>query len=1257
MAETDDSQEMPQSSPKARRPSSLKLRSLAPEYVENWHASYVRHLEEAVKDPRNRNIALTGRYGAGKSSVLDKFEEEHKDSTVRININTLGPDIEGEGLTNRIQKEMVKQLVYRAKAGQVRSSRFARTAPLTPKRAFWQACGGTLVAGALLWLAGLLPNPTGAGTSHHPLIQVAAWLAFVALSVVVVWMLRWLVGNRIVSGVATAGTSVTLQERPDTYFDKYLDELVSFFDQVSPDYVIFEDLDRFDDSHIFDSLRELNTLLNSSANRGSDKPPLRFIYAIKDSLFEQLGGDANDDSNKKDDAKGDARASQDSAPQSSNEEIALKKVDIAAAATERANRTKFFELVIPMVPFISHRNARDLLLSQLKKRGIHEDTLAKPLLGLVARHATDMRLLTNICNEFIVFAERLLWVDKPAPGLTEDHLFALVSFKNFHLADFEAIPARGSTLDEVERFRLDLVRASIKALQEEKRRLTAKDAQYRTREATAATLGSRLVSLGDALKQTHARHQTGLVFVTGDQPYTKDKVGGCEFWEDVAHHRTLTIRAQKPGNQPITLLILGAPELEIQFADGVAADRWAAADEHRRKERIAEIDELIPYLRGADFKDLIDEGRFTLKRPGFRQPSTFLAFVEETLVSDLARDLVRFGYIDRNFAEYASVFYGNFIGVDVANFYNRSVQPNTMYLDFKFSGTAAVKNLLAEVSPDFTSTLSALNLDVVTYLLNENDPRADEIVAHLTTAFSDEAQEFLETYLNEVELPRHLLVEKLARHPWTRLFSYLVTHPGLPDDDTRTKLVDAALHSAAAVSDFQVDDDVAQFLISNYTEMSAFTKDQTEGCARVTFEFAERAGLVVGELSDIGEPLRARIVAGHMYRLTADNLRTALSKTGKVPLNAVRAPEAPPAVWEYCRDNIDTYLQAVDEDDATQHAVESSSVLVELLESQHETWTPEQLTRLFKLCATTSAVPDLTELPDHLWQLLATSHLFVPTIANLYTYAQTHDIDQHLADFLTSGKESARVVVTDEDDTDTVIEVAATVLRASSVLDVKNRVALASTFGLPVDAIPLASVTPEADGFLAAAVEAGLFTETEDVFDHFLSAGWDAVEEAVRNSARFRELLTPARVEPVVEQLLASRGTPDEVLTSVLDRLGDFVPDSQEDPMRAAAMASLRHRHPLSIAEVRRVATVTSDPDLVVPLLAQLKGSATADVIAILVLLGHPYSLLQGGPGDEFELPTGDAHATVFERLHKARKVKVSKKRRLSSTKIVKVLV
>jgi hypothetical protein len=98
---------------------------------------------------------------------------------------------------------------------------------------------------------------------------------------------------------------------------------------------------------------------------------IRFVYALRDSIFEQLGTDSQ--------AEGDS----------------------AQAEASLANRTKFFDLVVPIVPFITHRTARDLLTDVLKPDALPEGTAVSPeLIDLTARHLPDMRLLKNIRNEY-----------------------------------------------------------------------------------------------------------------------------------------------------------------------------------------------------------------------------------------------------------------------------------------------------------------------------------------------------------------------------------------------------------------------------------------------------------------------------------------------------------------------------------------------------------------------------------------------------------------------------------------------------------------------------------------------------------------------------------------------------------------------------------------------------------------------------------------------------------------------------------------
>src|SRR5262245_41724897 len=91
-----------------------RLLPLTPAYDDQQHRSYVDHLRRALNNPAIHNIALTGHYGVGKSSILEAIRKERKDKVLRVSLSSLGgsanqsEDAAGGALTNRIQKEIVK---------------------------------------------------------------------------------------------------------------------------------------------------------------------------------------------------------------------------------------------------------------------------------------------------------------------------------------------------------------------------------------------------------------------------------------------------------------------------------------------------------------------------------------------------------------------------------------------------------------------------------------------------------------------------------------------------------------------------------------------------------------------------------------------------------------------------------------------------------------------------------------------------------------------------------------------------------------------------------------------------------------------------------------------------------------------------------------------------------------------------------------------------------------------------------------------
>lgn len=1217
----------------------IKLKSLAPEFNGDDHDLYVRHLEEAVKDSRNRNIALTGRYGAGKSSVLDKFEENHAAETVRISINTLGPDDDDEDLTNRIQKELVKQLVYRLRPGQVRRSRFARPKPLTHGRAFVQALGIAGIGLTLLWLFGVRPANGWPGEDLTSDGKVLLGAAFFGLVLFGVWAIRWAIGDRFVSEVSTAGTKIALSEGPTTYFDSYLDEIVSFFEAVEPRYVIFEDLDRFDDPQIFESLRELNTLINASAYWKEKDQPLHFVYAIKDSLFERLGAD----SRQSDDPVATEESTESEAV--NGHPLAAKTApDYAAEAVRRANRTKFFEIVIPIVPFLSHRNARDHLSNALAALGFPKDFVSRPLLDLVARYTTDMRLMINICNEFAVFVERLLWNENPAPGMTSDDLFALVTYKNFHLADFEDIAQRASSLDDLEQFHHDEVRALVNGLQA-RRRQKLRTEELRTRKKqTAALLGERLRKMASLFQKQN--NWTYDVVIVDGRSFSIDTAEHVELWETVVRSQSVILRPQR-GND----VVLDADVLAELFPEATQdVNDWIDPDPAELARILRDYSDDIIMLKGADFAELSKYKGVPTGRTPFKER------INDVLKSDLARELVLKGFITRNYAEYSSMFYGSFVGVDVAYFYNHSVQPNEMYIDFHFTSKGAVRNLLEQVPEDFASTDSALNIEVVEYLLTNRPQEAEEIAAYIVANDTrTEVQAFLSAYFNTPDSSHATLIGLLSAHPWRQVFEYVAGHPELPDDETRLSMFDAAVLEMREIGSYEIGAEASEFLRINYPRMRSVSNEHSPAQIEKVSDLFETIAFVVPDLSFLSRRLRVRIVAAHLYEIRVSNLKLALGSDEVPCLDEVRKNED---VWEYCRSRISEYIQAMDIDTTGECLIRSEQVLIEISNEQIEQWSDDELRAVVKGSTANATIAEFKEVPEQIWPMLVQYHRVSPSAANVQTYTNAFGIDEGLASFLSPDNDHPIALQNVDDmEADTRTQLAVSLLNASARLSARERVALAVQLNTD-DGLNLADITPAPDQLLARGLEAGIFKDDLGTFTHFAPGGWAAMSDAFMVSSKVSTFMAPAIVQGFVADFLNSSAISKNLKKLVLEDLSRYVPNEDALALGAAGEFAKAESIKLPLEEVRRVARVTKDPSITMrQLVLSWNNFGPDQAVEILSSLGAPYDKLVAGPGTTFDYPSHVTSIdTVLKYLEQAGRIKVAK-RAIGRGKVVEVLI
>ena len=429
---------------------SSELIVLSPHYDEEHHGIYVRKLEQAVRNPKVRNIALTGGYGTGKSSVIQGLIERIHSSkelkkirpitislpTIQV-VNESAPE---DDRTDRIQREIVKQLLYRSDPRKMRGSQYRRITHITATQ---RATACFIVAAILTSIFWLLAKPNwhwhwsqgGSlwGYWQPAVVQTILW----GLTFYIDWM--W-VNKPALRGLQLGPAKLELEKNDSSYFDKYLNEIIYYFEVSGTNLVIFEDLDRFDDPYIFDALHELNELINISLGQErfieQKNPSVKFLYATRDSIFEhKTKGIVENDA---------AR------------HIHRREVE---------NRTKFFDAIVPIVPFSTSHNAYEYL-KQLIDNSAFPIAIDRKLLEIVGSEISDYRLLANIVSEFQVFAEQIFtsWGNnKETAEFFKDHanyLFAFVTYKNTHLTEYEKIRTGESTIDKINK-RFSIMKSKI----------------------------------------------------------------------------------------------------------------------------------------------------------------------------------------------------------------------------------------------------------------------------------------------------------------------------------------------------------------------------------------------------------------------------------------------------------------------------------------------------------------------------------------------------------------------------------------------------------------------------------------------------------------------------------------------------------------------------------------------------------------------------------------------------------------------------
>lgn len=416
--------------------SEKKIKNLLPALIEKTEKSYgaVEELGQVLQETlspkakdipsgrRIKNIAITGPYGAGKSSIIQTLENDYpqfeylnlslatlrtdkvptnpgdSDANSKDDSHSITSDNDSiESLNRKIEYSILQQIIYKEESEKVPNSRLRRIRHF--KSSELVKYGISIIIFLLCFCIVFEPKLLRVETfySMFNFGKVNFWIDLFCAAIMMVesyFFIKKLIqaySNSKLNKLNLKDGEIELEET--SIFNKHLDEILYFFQVTKYNVVVIEDVDRFGTTDIFLKLRELNQLINESKVIGR---PVIFLYAVKDDLF----------------------------------------ID--------EDRVKFFDYIVTVVPTINPSNSKDKLKNLLSEKGhtnFNDDDLSE--MGFFIQ---DMRLLINIVNEYDQYHQRII---KENANLDCTKLLGMIVYKNFFPRDFAQLHRREGKVFQV----------------------------------------------------------------------------------------------------------------------------------------------------------------------------------------------------------------------------------------------------------------------------------------------------------------------------------------------------------------------------------------------------------------------------------------------------------------------------------------------------------------------------------------------------------------------------------------------------------------------------------------------------------------------------------------------------------------------------------------------------------------------------------------------------------------------------------------
>lgn len=624
-----------------------------------------------------RNIALTGSYGSGKSSIIKTFQKKYKESEYKflnISLATFKDEINGnssidDGLLRLIELSILQQIFYHVENDKIPDSRFKKINSIGNKKLigysvaliiWFISISITLVPDLFYNLFRLKTNEVNQ-TVLFLVHYTALVLMLVGIYRVIKKSIRIFNSSKINKLNIQSGEIEIDKEIDKSILNNHLDEILYFFEVNDFNVLVIEDLDRFGQTEIFTKLRELNNLINNSKQVNKE---VVFIYAVRDDMFKDK------------------------------------------------DRTKFFDFIIPIIPVINSSNSNDILLKKLQ---VSNTNLSPDLIDDVSLFIDDMRLLNNIINEYKIYQKKL------SNKLSEDKLLGMIVYKNIHPEDFVSLHNSEGKIYEVINKKQEFIKNEVSKVENEISDLEDKIDDINNEHFDDINELRALYIL------EYINSLTGIksFIINGNVTNFKEAANEDNFEFFLKNNVSYNYQTEGSYYQQNTKVQSKFSDIENKVnPDFTYLERIEFIGEKKEEniekfsKKIKELKDKISSLKSASLKDVLNNSQTTI--------------IESEKENRLINILLRGGYIDEDYYDYISHFYeGSLTREDRDFLINVKSQYDTNY-DFKLN---KIGNVVKKLKDGFFENSHILNYDLLDHLLenSNNTIKLDKIIKQLSS--------------------------------------------------------------------------------------------------------------------------------------------------------------------------------------------------------------------------------------------------------------------------------------------------------------------------------------------------------------------------------------------------------------------------------------------------------------------------------------------------------------------------------------------